>query len=323
LIARVAARSPRIRFVDDDTALAVRVQFSALRSGDVAGELLLTGPRVKPSSRRLLARSCAEAAEAMALIIAVTLDPTSVTDHAATTTNVTASDSSQGTAPTDAPAASTATLATAGRRAETPADQPADSTSSAPTASANPPSAPAETVAAQGRVSVYLAGQSVFGPAPSVIPGISAYAMGGLDRDSLWSPAVVLGVTHAWSQGIVEWGGTAFFTLDAASLDACALRLRLAAFDVRTCGSVMIGRFSARGADTQNAPDTAVRPFAALGGSAVLTAELGWLVELSGRVAAGANLVRDSFEFAPQVFHTVEPLTVSASLGIGLRLRGR
>jgi hypothetical protein len=43
------------------------------------------------------------------------------------------------------------------------------------------------------------------------------------------------------------------------------------------------------------------------------------IIELSARAGVGANLVRDSFEFAPFVFHSVGPVTLATSIGIGVR----
>ena len=75
LAARVAARSPRIQFVDG-AAIAANVALTSARPGNVVAELVLTAAGIEPAPRRIVARSCAEAADAIALMIAVTLDPT-------------------------------------------------------------------------------------------------------------------------------------------------------------------------------------------------------------------------------------------------------
>jgi hypothetical protein len=140
------------------------------------------------------------------------------------------------------------------------------------------------------------------------MPGISVYAIAALDRDALWSPAIMVGVTHAWRNSLAEPGGTASFTLDAASLDTCALRLRLSVIEARACGSALVGRLSARG-DNTSAPATVARPFVTIGGAAVLTAGLGSIVELSARLGAGLTLLRDSYEFAPTIFYRADRIT--------------
>ena len=114
LVARVEARSPRIRFVENEEALAIRADFSAGSSGNVVGELILSGPGGKPSSRRILARSCAEAVDAVALIIAVTLDPISANAAGGpATSSVGAAAGTTGDGSTDATAKSTAAATTA------------------------------------------------------------------------------------------------------------------------------------------------------------------------------------------------------------------
>ena len=75
LAARVAARSSRIQFVDE-AAISANVALTSARAGNVVAELVLTAAGIEPAPRRIVARSCAEAADAVALMIAVTLDPT-------------------------------------------------------------------------------------------------------------------------------------------------------------------------------------------------------------------------------------------------------
>src|ERR1051325_4139062 len=72
--ARILARAPRIRVVDEGGVLGVRAQFSERPSGEVAIEVVLTRPGALSSTRGLVARSCDEAADAVALIVVVTLD---------------------------------------------------------------------------------------------------------------------------------------------------------------------------------------------------------------------------------------------------------
>src|SRR6188474_1117665 len=103
---------------------------------------------------------------------------------------------------------------------------------------------------------------------------------------------------RAWRTGIEERGGTAAFALDAAGLDACPFRARLLAVDARACASALFGRLSATGSNTNDAPGTVSRPFAATGAAAIMMTKLHPVIELSGRASIAVNLVRDSFEFA-------------------------
>ena len=118
------------------------------------------------------------------------------------------------------------------------------------------------------------------------------------------------------ASGPVPAGGTASFTLDAASLDACPLRLRWSSFAARPCGSATIGRLTASGADTDAAASTR-RPFAAAG--VTMVASFGTTIELSLRLGLGVTLIRDSYELATTVFHRASAITTSASLGVGVR----
>jgi hypothetical protein len=146
---------------------------------------------------------------------------------------------------------------------------------------------------------------------------LAGLPMAGLERRTPWSPSILLGATHAWQSGAQEQGGKASFTLDAITFDVCPIRLRLGGIETRSCGSVLVGRFSARGTDTLNQAPESRRPFSVVGGAVVASADLFWLLHASARVAVGANLVRDSFEFTPSVFHTVPASTVAACAGVG------
>ena len=140
--------------------------------------------------------------------------------------------------------------------------------------------------------------------------------MAALDRGGVWSPALFVGATHVWRDGLAEPGGTASFTLDAASLDACPLRVGRSRFVARPCASALVGRLAASGADTDQA-GSAARPFATAG--VALTASYGAIVEVSGRIAVGAALIRDWYDFGGVTFHRASPITVAADLGVGLR----
>lgn len=316
LIARVRARSPRVRFVADGSGLSIRVQVSVAASGAVTADVTLTSSDTKPSIRHVPARTCTEAADAVALIIAVTLDPTSVDN------------------PTNGSASKAGGVPAAGAvSSDNKEANRAAASASSPKPHPEPP-APVPTGEAQGvntangagsgsRVTfgAQLAAESLVGVAPGVMPGAAVFAIASLDSPSLWSPTLVLGGHHAWRTDVQEPGGTASFTLDAATLDVCPLRLRLAPLEARPCVTGLFGRFAARATDTFDPAAESVRPFGVVGAAAVMTAHLGWLLEASGRLAVGANLVRDSFEFSPAIFHTVPPISAAASLGIGLRWR--
>jgi len=367
--ARVAARSRRIHFDDAQaTGPTVRAVIAHGPHGAV-GELVIVQPDGRTSSRRLSAPSCAEATDAIALIIALTLDPLS----AAASTPATASPAPSAATgrPTAAPAPSAATgrptaaptpsAATGGSGATAPSPSASQGGATPPAPTANePPHGPAEAIPArrpasaqppespvgperdappspspgsestvvsspaappvvtQSRFGGGATGQATFGLTPGALPGLGVYLIAALDREALWSPALVLTGTHAWTNGLVETGGTAAFTLDALTLDACPLRLHLAPVEARACGTALYGRLGASGSDTY-AQASASRPFASAGGALLLSLELGRRFEVTGRLGAGASLIRDSFAFTPAVFHRTAAVTIAAGLGLGVR----
>ena len=323
LAARVAARSPRIQFVDD-AAVSARITVTSARPGKVVAELVLGATGATPLPRRVVARSCAEAADGIALIIAVTLDPTlkqrsvvNVPQEKTTGPGEAGSragpDTTGGAGPTPEPAREPTQPPVAKPTAEAaPAKPPA------PPATVESPAVSAQAAAgpAKRQLGVYLAGQTIFGPAPSALPGIAAYAMAALNREGAFSPALIVGATHLWRADLSEPDGAASFTLDAASLDACPVRLGGSRLAVRPCASALVGRLTASGSNTA-VPASAARPFAALGAAVAAGLGIGARLELSVRLGVGATLIRDAYEFGTAPFHRAERVTTSASLGIG------
>jgi hypothetical protein len=308
LMARVRARSPRVRFVTEADAISVRVRVREL-DGRVRGELTLGNREQQAMSRKVVARSCSEAADAMALIIAVTLDPTALTAGAAPAAQQSDSSDSAGPAAT-APTAPPEAAPPAAEDASTPSESPA--TPSEKTMSSSPNRA---------RLGLQLAFQTFVGPAPDLMPGVALYALAGIEREQLWSPSVMLGATHVSRGGFDAPGGTARFSLDAASLDACPIRWRSSRLELRPCASVLVGRLAAEGTNTLNSAGQVGRPFWLTGGAGIVTFAFATYVEASARVAVGANLVRDSFVFTPAVFHAVPAVTLAANAGVGVRWR--
>ncbi|HMF42846.1 MAG TPA: hypothetical protein VKQ32_19375 [Polyangia bacterium] len=290
LAARVAARTPRVQFADDG-AVHAEVAVTSARPGNVVAELVL-GPARAEAPRRVVARSCAEAADAIALIIAVTLDPTL-----------------KGSAPATSSAPPPAVKPPAEAVVAKP---PAPAVESPARAVATPASA------TKRRFGVAVAGQTIFGPAPNVMPGIALYVMAALDRGGAWSPALFVGATRVWRDDLSQPGGSASFTLDAASVDACPIRLAGSALTVHPCASALVGRMASSGADTGNGVSTA-RPFAVAGAAIAARFGVTASIELSLRLAAGVTLIRDSYQFGATTFHRADPVTTSASLGIGTR----
>jgi hypothetical protein len=322
LTTRIAIRSSRIEVVDA-AAISAHIDIGSPRPGSVVADLVFTSAGVEQAPRRVVARSCAEAADGVALIIAVTLDPNLRRRTAPGPTeqrkalgetaagSLSAAETQRPTGPGPEP------VAPVGNPSSAPAPLPAGAPAPTPTAAVKieAPAAPTPR-GVQGReLGVSAAGETIFGPSPRAMPGVALYLFAGLDREGLWSPALVVGATHVWRSDLSEPGGAASFTLDAASLDACPLRLRWWRLTARPCASALIGRLAAQGSSTAQAAGAA-RPFGAAG--AVIAAGLGSPIELTARLGIGVTLLRDSYEFATNVFYRAAAVTVSASVGVGV-----
>jgi len=324
LAARIAARSSRIE-VAAEAPLTAQVVVTSPRPGRVVGDLVLGPVGSAEPPRRVVARTCAEAADGVALIIAVTLDPKLRRPGLANADRTRAAGAGEdGTTPVEGvdergksvPEASTKTSAEPPTAA--PGERPAAGPPVPPPARPAPPAEPVPVSGAPTRreLGVSLEGQTIFGPAPSVLPGIAVYVTAALDRSGPWAPALILGGTHVWRSDLPEMGGAASFSLDAANLDACPLRWRRGLLMARPCATALVGRLASQGSGAPRQAG-ASRPFAAAG--AALAFGFGAKVEVSGRLGVGVTLLRDSYEFANDVFYRAAAVTVSASLGVGMR----
>lgn len=331
LAARVAARSPRIELVDDPAAITALATLTPRRAGGVEAELVLVESGARRPARRFLAHSCSEAADALALMVAVALDPVWVAEHGGTV------DQPEEVAPPSASSPSSSAPdgsrpAPASSRPAPPPARPAPLPEEEPPAppapatedlKAAPPTSPSTSPSPsppwRRRISGQVAGFGLWGPAPSFMPGMAVSAVGALDTDGVVSPALALGALYAWRFDLEQPGGKASFELVAGSVDACGLRFRLSGAELRVCASAVLGRLSASGSDTDN-PARVARPFVVAGAASLLTLPLGSRLELAARLGAGATWPRDSYELGTSVFYTSSRLTTSASLGLGARL---
>lgn len=309
LVTGVARRSSRVRLV---TTVATRSLFASLRpaaDGSLVVELVVVNEGGRRSQRRLTAPSCAEALEALALVIAVTLDPASVAEH-----------------PGGATAPGSAGAASSPQPAEAKADAPrSNSTKNGPARpdSDEPDAAPQRASGGEGRRLSWRVGAALVaasGPAPQLLPGFGLSLLAGWEAAGPWSPAVRISAAHYWLNGLREAGGTADFELDAGSLDLCALRWGEGWLAIRACVNAQAGRMLASGSRTFS-PRSKSRPFVVLGGSTLLTASLPVGLEAGASLGVGCALIDDEYVFANQAFYRVPRLSLGFGLGLGYRFR--
>lgn len=345
LARRVKARSPRVDFTDDAPLVAAVAVTTYSRDAQVVQlDFVRPGQPVRP--RVLKTRSCAEAADALALILAVTLDPRAhdlspVPDERPTSANtpppappVAPPPEPPALAPDSGPPApSPSPASTRGARAPAPPRRPAAVVKTPapappplPAAIVPPPTPGPATVASEPprggpaqaarHVSFAASADTIFGVAPGLMPGFALTVMFETASEGVWAPAVALRWTHVWRTGLTEAPGTASFNLEAGTVDACPLRWRRSWVSLRPCVSLLVGRLTTRGAGTGD-DGGAARPFSTTGLGVQVHA--GSSLELTVRLGLGVALVRDSYAFGDRVFYRTGLLTTSAGLGLGFR----
>jgi hypothetical protein len=349
LSARVRLRSRHIQFVDDRAGVPVLVvTIRAPAKQPVAAELTLVWPDGRRSERRLVDTSCSQAVDALALLIALALDPNLQESAAAgdaaraagpaavsgvdansaggaarvSGTGSGAAASGAGPAAAASGAVSAASASGAAPAAgQAPAAQPA---TRAPDGGAVQPTAAAEQGAAEEDLlsvqhfAVGLAGQLIGGAAPQWLPGFVALLSVSFGRSGPWAPLLQLEAAHAFSGAIAEPGGRAGFQLDTARLDLCALGWAAGPLAVRGCIAGTVGRLAASGEDTYSPASTA-RWWASLAALLLMNVDMGSHLEIQASAALYAPLRRDAYAFAPDVFYRAAVLGLDLRLGIGVR----
>ena len=108
-------------------------------------------------------------------------------------------------------------------------------------------------------------------------------------------------------------------TLQAfAMIDACPFALHSASVALRACFALSLGSPHTEGSNTSQ-PQSHDRPWRSAGGALLATWAPVPRFEVFGAARFSANLVRDSYQFAPNVFHEAPPAAFAASLGAAFR----
>jgi hypothetical protein len=261
------------------------------------------------AERVLRAGTCADALEALALVAAVTLDPLARTDVDAELARPSGRDATEHGAEPARPAPAAELPRTATLEAESELDAVT----------------PREEPSRSGLVpTVGLVGAAAWGPAPSALPGAGVYfdlmvfepRPGG--APAVGSPSLRATLLRFTRSGFETEYGTAAFSLTELALELCPIALGAGAFVLRPCPSLSVGFLSASGSRTE-ASRKEVRPWWVIGVAALGSARLSQRMELSVAGSLGRPLVRDRFQFRPEIFHEVPGLAFSANIGLGLR----
>jgi hypothetical protein len=332
ITARVGRRSSRIRFVDPGPDVRrARAELRPASNELFAASLSLWTDDGRELVRRVRPARCADALEALSLVLLVSLDPdadlgeTAAPSPAQEPTETGAPDATAPATPSAAQPTSAAPARKGKRRngqeaeAEAEADAKAD-----PDADALELKRESESeAAAPGSRSRYRPFAGAFasvrgGPAPGWMPGFGVFA-GVLGPGFPSESALRLGVARHGRSGFEVKGGSAEFQLDTVRLELCPLGLRVAPAALHACIQGELGELEARGSGL---PDSrsAARPWRSLGVSGWLGVRPWPALELSLSGGLEHPLVRDRFEFNPEVFHEVGPVCGWLSLGLALSI---
>ncbi len=255
--------------------------------------------------RELEADECSELVNAVAFVIALTLDPptgaSSDTDDRTSEIPETAAEQ-----PVDALEQEQPTPQSSGPRGSRADD--------ALPASLDSPS----DAGFQTTVGLHAALAHAVAPEPLLGGGVSLSLL-WLDDSSNWDPSLRLSVDYVAGAGFAAAGGEASFRLAGGTLELCPVLLGDVRFGLRPCAMFTAGAVSASGSFTP-LDETHTRPWGVLGGALVAHGALspGLVAELS--LGLGATLVRDTYQFEPVVLHEVGPLAARGTFGIGLVL---
>lgn len=305
--ARVRARASKARPAQSGPeAMGARAFDVEMDSGPPASGRVAVGDRTHPDGvRRVEAATCAEVADALALVIALAIEP----GAAPPATAPTPIDQRASRPPADPPIAPPAASATVspGLRSPSPA-------TSAPAREAQARPSPARPNERRSLL-VGLDAAVDVGVSPAALFGLSPYVGWQSKSTALFAPALRVAFDRARSGVLAVPNGTAAFTWTVGRVDACPFGKSLASVRISACARLEAGALEVAGGDIVNARGK-TRAWVAAG--ALARAEWTFLEPFFVEVEA-AGVVRatdDRFVFLPDttVYHV--PL-VGAGAGAG------
>ena len=283
----VGERAPRARAARSGEVARVFVAEVQTTADGAVGLLTIREPDGSEASRGLRASDCAELADALALIVALTVDPR----------------------------ASTAPLPEPPPAADKPTPAPGEPTRG-PAAAAV--AAPTERPSLGFESAAHLIVAT--GMAPGTLPGarISVGLVVGEDRGS--APAARLSVLHAPRRAFGIAGATMSVHWWAAGLQLCPLALPLSEeVTTRPCGQLEWGRLWAEGSNTVGGRE-AVGRWLAAGALAQLVWTPGGSLLIQAELAGVAPLARDRYLIGSAVVHQLPVIAWRAGMGLGVQV---
>ena len=308
-LARLQGQTSRLRpSAGEDASRTVYVTLDA--GPPATGRVAITRDGQPAGTRALQGDSCAEVADAIALVVALAVDPrapTSLDDFN----------------PAPYP----------GLPATSSSPQPPSTTFRSPTPVARePPSTPsmarredrrATGVAASppGRRAGYAGANFVVlgGASPNALATGSPYIGWRANRSAWFDPSLRLAFLRASSGAIdVSTGGTTTFVLTVGQFDACPVDWSRGAVHATACARLEAGALEAAGGNIAGA-ERSLRPWIAAGPMARAEWSFGPPFFLGVEGGALFRAIQDTFEFRPNTqVYRVPAVGLGAAAGLGI-----
>jgi hypothetical protein len=313
--ARARSRAPRMRVARPDERARMFVVDIEQRGGRTAGRLVVRNPEGRQTVREIEARDCSEAVDALALVVALVVNPRAISQPAATAAPGEPEPTLPApTAPSSAPSP--------------PAPDPPTSTPLPPARATTEGEAAANSslpanLSRGASVWAFRTGLAAWGisaMAPEPLLGARASAE-ILHEGTRWmAPSFRASLGYMTRAGFVVDGGTAHFSYAGTNLEICPLRIPPGGpLVLRPCVMADVGLLFSRGADALN-PQDVTRPWLDIGAGGRLEWMLGRRVGVELDVACTFPVWRDRFLFGPRSFHRVAAVGGAVALGFLIRI---
>ncbi|MGA7121551.1 MAG: hypothetical protein WBY94_15710 [Polyangiaceae bacterium] len=302
-LARVQAESARLR--PSSGKEAARTLYVRLDAGPPAtGSVAIMRAGRPDGTRALQGDSCAEVADAIALVVALAVDPgdRSSEDDLAPNPSLAVPSSTRSTSRLPPPVAQEAPPAFAIARRDDRITSGA-------------------ALAGSGRQAVYAGADFVVvaGASPNALVTGSPYVGWRANRSTWFDPSLRLAFLRAGTGAIdVSAGGTATFILTAAQLDACPMAWSRAAMHATACARLEAGALEAAGGNIAGA-ERNLRPWMAVGPMARAEWSLAPPFFFDAEAGALFRVIQDNFEFRPNIqVYRVPAVGLGAGAGLGV-----
>ncbi len=308
--AAVNARTTRARAASAGERARTFVVVVAPDGRGVAGRVTIRDLDGRELRRDVTGATCAEVADALALVVALAIDPHASVTPIALPPAASAPPSSASTPHSSTPAPPPASAA------RPPTVLPSPSVSALPPPRSSPsPLAPRTARVAFGA----LGAGGVFstGVTPSTLFGLDVFAELRLAADDWMTPSFRIAFERTASDTLTGANGTARFVWTAGRFDACVRGWRAGRLSIGPCARAEVGAISAAGGGVTH-PKNETGPWLALAPAVRARVSIADVLFLDADLALRVALARETFYFEPDAtFYEVPVLGVTGGVGFG------